>query len=125
MVDAGAAVLARIVDTVVNVGLAVFAGVTRHTETVVLVQHVSADAAMLTGVRAALVDVDVTAFSTVAWSAVTNVLVDPVLASAVDAGIGSALVDIAQAPGIVVTSRTLAFESVNQINADTAIGARI
>jgi hypothetical protein len=56
-IDAGSPVLTRVDGTVVHVGLAVCASVARHTLAGVGIQVVPAHASVLTGVRAALIDV--------------------------------------------------------------------
>lgn len=56
----------------------------------------------------------------------TDELIDAVLAVAsVNAGIGGAFVDVTQTPGVVIASRTVALETVDQIDTDAAVGARL
>lgn len=85
-----------------------------------------ARAAVLAGIRAALVDIRLAPLAAVTGQAVADKLVNPVLASAaVQAGRARALVDVAQTPGVVVTARAFASEAVYHVDATAAVRARI
>ena len=71
---------------------------------------------MLTRVGLTFVNVEFAPLPAVALGAVANELAHAVFAaSTVEARVRLALVDVAQAPGIKVAARAVAFESIHQI----------
>lgn len=87
---------------------------------------VVARAAVLAGVRTALVDVGLASLAAVSRQAVADELVHAVLASAaVHTGIARALVHVAQTPGVVVAARAFAPIAVYHVDATAAVRARI
>lgn len=125
-VDAGTAILARIVRAIVDVCLAIGTSVSSETLAAVSIQMIVASAAMLTRIRAALVDICLASLPTVTGQTVADKLVHTILAGAtVHARITRTLVHIAQASSIVITTRTFAPESIYQIYATATISARI
>jgi hypothetical protein len=81
---------------------------------------------MLTWIALALIRFQLTAFPGIAWRAVTDVVVDPILTKPiVDARIGGTFVNVTQAPWTVESSRTLALETVDEVNALSSVGTRV
>lgn len=122
MIDTSSSIFARILGAVVDVGFAVSARVSWHAHASVIVQFVVADSTVLTWIRSTLVDIRLTSFSTIACNAVADVLIDSILTTTIHTRIAVTLVDIAEATSIVISTRTLALESVDHVNTNSTVG---
>lgn len=78
----------------------------------------------MAGVRSTFVDLNFASLSTITGFAMADELIDSVFTSTMDTRICRAFIDIAQTPRIVIASKTLTLEAVNEIDADSIVCAR-
>jgi len=125
-VDARPSVFARVNGTVIDVYITVMTRIPRLTLARVTIYTVCAHSTVLTWVRTALIDINVTTFASVTWPAVAYKLVETVLAAQCIQGtwVTGAFVDIGQTTRSIVTARTFTTPTSHQVYASATIGTR-
>lgn len=123
-VDAGAAVLARTVDAVVNVYLAVLSGESWLTDALVRAKLVVAFAAVLTRIGVTLVNLLVTRGAAPAWRTVANKPRDVILTVTSDTGVVATLVNVSLASLPKPARLTRALVVIDQVNTLAAVLTR-
>lgn len=123
-VDAGAAVLARTVDAVVNVYLAVLSGESWLTDALVRAKLVVAFAAVLTRVGVTLVNLLVTRGAAPAWRTVANKPRDVILTVTSDTGVVATLVNVSLTSLTEPARLTRALVVIDQVNTLAAVLTR-
>lgn len=123
-VDAGAAILARTVDAVVDVYLAVLSSESWLTDALVRAKLVVAFAAVLTRVGVTLVDLLVTRGAGPAWRTVANKPRDVILTVTSDTGVVATLVNVSLTSLTEPARLTRALVVIDQVNTLAAVLTR-
>ena len=123
-VDAGAAILARTVDAVVDVYLAVLSSESWLTDALVRAKLVVAFAAVLTRVGVTLVDLLVTRGAAPAWRTVANKPRDVILTVTSDTGVVATLVNVSLTSLTEPARLTRALVVIDQVNTLAAVLTR-
>lgn len=123
-VDAGAAILARTVDAVVDVYLAVLSSESWLTDALVRAKLVVAFAAVLTRVGVTLVNLLVTRGAAPAWRTVANKPRDVILTVASDTGVVATLVNVSLTSLTKPARLTRALVVIDQVNTLAAVLTR-